>query len=102
MGQTMIDLKDTDKAQELATKLANTAVELSDVSALFDRVAEEVLTIDKTVTLNEQVYRYLKEAAAALRNVVPGIEQIDEALKNAVASMQGFEELNDKNFLGNI
>lgn len=99
---TMIDVRDVETAAAKAVELDNVAVELEGVSAMFKSVADAVLPLTGTVNLNTQINAFLIEVSNDLVGIVPELQTIATQLKNAVASMQSFEELNQQNFLGNV
>lgn len=97
-----VDVKDTDVAAQKAQQLGHVAEEMEAMVSNLDQVAETVLDLTHTMHLNEQVSRYLKEVSGNLKQVIPGISDVSQNLKNAVASMQEMEALNAQNMLGNV
>lgn len=97
-----VDVKDTDVAAQKAQALGHTAEEMEAMVSNMESAAESVLELNHTMHLNEQVNRYLVEVAGNLKQVIPGITDVSQNLKNAVASMQEMEALNAQNMLGNV
>lgn len=97
-----VDVKDTDVAAQKAQQLSHVAEEMEAMVSNLEQVAETVGDLNHTMHLNEQVARYLKEVSGNLKAVIPGISDVSQNLKNAVASMQEMESLNAQNMLGNV
>lgn len=97
-----VDVKDTDLAAQKAQQLSHVAEEMEAMVANLEQAAEAVGDLNHTMHLNEQVQRYLVEVAGNLKNVIPGISDVSQNLKNCVASMQEMENLNAQNMLGQV
>lgn len=97
-----VDVKDTDVAAQKAQQLAHVADEMEAMVSNLNQAAESVAELNHTMHLNEQVNRYLMEVSRNLKDVIPGIVDVSQNLKNAVASMQEMEALNAQNMLGNV
>lgn len=96
------DVKDNEAAIALAARLANTGEQMNSVCATLNKVAEDVLVLDKTAHLNEQLSDYLKEASANLSGLVPGLEEAGKQLTGIVNSAVQFSEAAAGNALGNV
>lgn len=98
---TMVDIKNTDLAAQKASELDRSADDLQTLCGTLKGVAENVDTLNQTFSLNEQTARYLREVSAELEKIVPELKNVVEKVNAAIKSAQGFEELNNTNFLGN-
>lgn len=93
---------DSDQAATLASMLTKSGETIGSVVEVMKNQAEQVLALDKTVHLNEQLSDYLKEAAECLKGVIPGIEEAGQQLSNIVAQAAEFENLANSNTLGSV
>lgn len=93
---------DTDQAATLASMMTKNSETIGGVVKVMKAQAEQVLVLDKTVHLNEQLSDYLKEAANCLEAVIPGIDEAGQQLANIVAQAAEFEELAKANTLGTV
>lgn len=93
---------DSDQAATLASMLTKSGETIGSVVEVMKNQAEQVLALDKTVHLNEQLSDYLKEAAECLKAVIPGIEEAGQQLSNIVAQAAEFENLANSNTLGSV
>lgn len=96
------DVKDNEAAIALAARLSNTGEQMNSVCATMNKVAEDVLVLDQTAHLNEQLSDYLKEASANLAGLVPGLEEAGKQLTGIVNSAVQFSEAAAGNALGNV
>ena len=96
------DVKDNEAAIALAARLSNTGEQMNSVCATMNKVAEDVLVLDQTAHLNEQLSDYLKEASANLAGLVPGLEVAGKQLTGIVNSAVQFSEAAAGNALGNV
>lgn len=94
------NVKDIDAASSLATKLSNLGENINAVCTAIDKTAEDVLALDQTAHLNEQLSDYLKEASENLRKLTPGLEDAGTQLSGIVSSAAQFEEAASGNALG--
>ena len=99
---TQFDVKDNEAAIALAARLSNTSEQMNSVCGTLNKVAEDVLVLDKTAHLNEQLSDYLKEASANLARLVPGLEEAGKQLTGIVNSAVQFSEAAEDNALGNV
>lgn len=97
-----VNIKDLTAAQSLATKLDAAIADLTAIAKADRTLADNVMSLNQTVKLNEQASSYFTEIAGGIEKLMPEMETVSTQLKNAIKSMEGFEELADKNFLGNV
>lgn len=93
---------DSDQAATLASMMTKNSETIGAVVKVMKDQAEQVLVLDKTVHLNEQLSDYLKEAADCLAAVIPGIDEAGHQLSLIVAQAAEFEELAKSNTLGSV
>ena len=96
------DVKEPDAAMGLAAKLCNFGENINAVCAALDKAAEDVLVLDQTAHLNEQLSDYLKEAADNLRLLNPGLEDVGKTLVGVVKSSDQFEDAREHAALGSL
>lgn len=96
------EVKDLDQAAGLAANMTRNAETLGSVVAAMRKQAEDVLALDKTAHLNEQLSDYLKEAADGIAAMIPGIDDAGKQLQLIVQQAQEFADLADKNVLGTV
>lgn len=97
-----VNIKDLTAAQSLATKLDTAIADLTAIAKADRTLADNVMSLNQTVKLNEQASSYFTEIAGGIEKLMPEMETVSTQLKNAIKSMEGFEELAGKNFLGNV
>lgn len=97
-----VNIKDLTAAQSLATKLDVAIADLTAIAKADRTLADNVMSLNQTVKLNEQASSYFTEIAGGIEKLMPEMETVSTQLKNAIKSMEGFEELAGKNFLGNV
>lgn len=102
MNMKQFDVKDNEAAIALAARLSNVGEQMNSVCATMKKVAEDVLVLDQTAHLNEQLSDYLKEAATNLEGLVPGLEEAGKQLTGIVNSAVQFAEAAAGNALGNV
>ena len=96
------EVKDIDQAVSLSASMSQSSTTLGEVVAVMRKQAEEVLALDKTAHLNEQLSDYLKEAADCIAAMIPGLDDAGKQLQLIVKQAEEFAELADKNTLGSV
>lgn len=96
------EVKDIDQAVSLSASMSQSATTLGEVVAVMRKQAEEVLALDKTAHLNEQLSDYLKEAADCIAAMIPGLDDAGKQLQLIVKQAEEFADLADKNTLGSV
>lgn len=94
------EVKDIDQAVSLSASMSQSATTLGEVVAVMRKQAEEVLALDKTAHLNEQLSDYLKEAADCIAAMIPGLDDAGKQLQLIVKQAEEFADLAGKNTLG--
>ena len=96
------EVKDIDQAVSLSASMSQSATTLGEVVAVMRKQAEEILALDKTAHLNEQLSDYLKEAADCIAAMIPGLDDAGKQLQLIVKQAEEFADLADKNTLGSV
>ena len=99
---TKVNVKDLEAAQSLSAKVDASIVDLGSIAKAYTTLADSVMSLDQTVKLNEQASKYFTEIGGGVQKLIPELETVSTQLKNAIKSMEGFEELAGQNFLGNV
>ena len=102
MAGTAVSIKDLEQAQALSVQLGKAIEDLASIAANQVQLADTVLALNETATLNEQASKYFKESGTLIQGLIPDLEQVNNQLKNAINSMSEFEELNKQNMLGSV
>ena len=96
------EVKDIDQAVSLSASMSQSATTLGEVVAVMRKQAEEVLTLDKTAALNEQLSDYLKEAADCIAAMIPGLDDAGKQLQLIIKQADEFLGLAEGHTLGSV